>query len=328
MAAEEPLRRELAVVLAARPDRHEAIRAELNRAAAAIRIDYHRGPDYRSDAEPVDLALLREWSARHSPRPSENPDVLVVISLRDNIGGARVRNLLACVAALRDQTWPVAVTVVEADERPRWREVVEPLVDHYFFLPHDGPFNRSWAINAGVANSAGRARCVCLFDADILADREFAERNRERLLADPYAVHLPYVDMFSLDAAASHRAIRDRIGAGEPDVPLEVLRGLVLVRPPGACMWMTRDAFERVGGMDERYAGWGGEDDDMLARLELHGPVPRFTDSFLHLDHPRPPMVNDSGAPFNAHLEPISWRAEHGYGRLSGPRGADREPSR
>ncbi|WP_326473492.1 galactosyltransferase-related protein [Actinophytocola sp.] len=327
IAAEVPLRRELAEVLAGRPERLAPVLAELDRAAAAIRIDYHHGPGYRPDAEPVDLALLREWAARRPHRPSGEPDVLVVISLRDSVGGSRVRNLLACLMALRDQTWPVAVTLVETDEQPRWREVVDPLVDRYLFLPYDGPFNKSWACNVGVANSAGNARYLCILDADILADRDFVARNRERLVADGHA-HLPYVNMFSLDAAASHRAIRDRVAGGEPDVPLDVLRSLVLVRPPGACMWITRDAYDRVGGMDERFAGWGGEDDDLLARLELHGPVRRFTDPFLHLDHPRPPMVDDGGAPFNAHLEPLSWRAGYGYGRLSGPWQPDPEPSR
>jgi hypothetical protein len=106
------------------------------------------------------------------------------------------------------------------------------------------------------------------------------------------------------------------------------VRALVLKRPKGACMWITRDAFDRVGGMDERYVGWGGEDDDLVARLELHAPVRRFTDPFLHLDHPRPPMVNDGGKPFNAHVEPLSWRVEYGYGQLSGAWRSDRELSR
>ena len=328
LAGEQPLRRELATLLAGRPELHAPIRAELHRAAAGIRIDYHHGAGYRPDAEPVDLALLTEWAKDRPYRPVADQDVLVVISLRDNGGGARVRNLLACLLALRDQTVPVAVTVVETDQRPRWREVVEPLVDQYFFVPYAGPFNKSWAINVGVAHSAVRARHLCLFDADILPDREFVERNRERLLTGRYAVHLPYVDMFSLDAAASHRAIRDRVAGGDPDVPLEVLRALVLKGPPGACMWSTREAFDRVGGMDERYSGWGGEDDDMMARLEALDPVERFEDPFLHLDHPRPKMVKDDGLPFNAHLEPLSWRVDYGYGRLAGPWPADREPSR
>lgn len=334
VGAEEPLRRLLAALLAQHPERHAPIRAELDRAAAAIRIDYHHGPGYQPDVEPVDIALLREVAAGR-PRPStglpgapDEPDVLVVITLRDDVGGRRVRNLLACLLALRDQSRPAAVTVVETDESPRWREVVEPLADQYLFLAYDGPFNRSWAVNVGVAHSAVPARHVCVLDADILPDREFVARNRERLLAARYAAHLPYVDMFSLDAAASHRAIRERVAGGAPDVPLDVLRALVLKGPPGACMWLTRDAFDRVGGMDERYAGWGGEDDDLLARLESHAPVRRFTDPFLHLDHPRPSMVNAAGAPFNAHLEPMSWRAEYRRGRPSGPWQPDREPSR
>jgi hypothetical protein len=70
--------------------------------------------------------------------------------------------------------------------------------------------------------------------------------------------------------------------------------------------------------MDERYVGWGGEDDDMLARLLRHGPVKRFSDPFLHLNHPRQRMVTESGVMLNAYLEPMSWRPEYGYGRLAG----------
>jgi hypothetical protein len=57
-----------------------------------------------------------------------------------------------------------------------------------------------------------------------------------------------------------------------------------------------------------------------VARLARAGRLTRFDDPLLHLAHPRPQMTQD-GAPFNAHIEPLSWTADAGYGDLRGPRG-------
>ncbi len=319
LTAEKPLRVGLAELLASQPDRHGHLAAELDLAAAAIRIDYHHGESHRPEAVPADLSRLLEWSANRMANPARDPDVVVVIPFRDDAGGGRVRNLLACLLALRDQTRPPMITVVETDTVSRWRDVVEPLVDRYVFASHLGPFNKSWTVNLGVAHGCGQARALCVLDADILADHDFVARNAKRLRhGGQHAAHLPYLDALMLDPAASHRAIWDRVAEGEPEVPLDGLRGLVIKSPPGGCVWLTRDAFDRVGGMDERYVGWGGEDDDMLARLLRHGPVKRFSDPFLHLNHPRQRMVTESGVMLNAYLEPMSWRPEYGYGRLAG----------
>ncbi|MDA8368711.1 MAG: galactosyltransferase-related protein [Nocardiopsaceae bacterium] len=286
-------------------------------------IDYRRGARPDPPAAEVDLATVLAWR----PPPAEQSAAVrtvVVIPFRDRTNGARTRNLLACLASLRAQRRrvdDVTVTVVESDDEPRWEEAIRPWVDHYVFARHSGHFNKSWAVNVGVRQTPGTPELICMLDADVLVDELFLERNLARAERGGPSSFLPYQDMFCLDAASSHAAIRRRCEQGAPDVPLDSFRALILREPPGANLWVRADVFHRIGGFDERYTGWGGEDDDMVARLVRAGGFARFADPLLHLSHPRPQMTLD-GAPFNAHIEPGSWDPGHGYGQLHGPAAA------
>lgn len=321
-------------------------------ADAHVLVDYHNGVLADRSAAEVSVADVSAWSRRGTPGVPGVPAAsgasvtsgapgaqgtsgtsgtrtagaraVIVIPFRDRVGGARARNLLACLAALRDQDGhrdEVSVTVVESDTAPTWRDTVEPLVDHYVFARHDGHFNKSWAVNVGVRETPGEPELICVLDTDILADRRFLSRNLDRMAREPeLSAFLPYRRMFCLDPETSAAAIRRRCERGEADVPLDAVRSLVLKEPPGACLWARSTIFDAIGGFDERYQGWGGEDDDVVARLSLAGRFTRFDDPLLHLAHPRPEMTLD-GVPFNAHIDPLSWSVTGGYGDLRGPRG-------
>jgi GT2 family glycosyltransferase len=240
--------------------------------------------------------------------------VHIVIPFRDPENGPRTRNLLACLAALADQDSPGhLVTVVETDGEPRYRQLLESLGCRYVFAENRGLFNKSWAVNVGAASAAGSSGYLCVLDADILVDRYFVSRNVARMAAGTHGAHLPFQWSLSLDQPSTVRAIRVRTAERAADVPADVLRGLLLRDTPGGCLWVRPDLFGQVGGFDERYQGWGGEDDDVVARLSAAAPLVRFGDQLLHLDHPRPQMLNGS-TPFNAHIEPLSWTAGGGYG--------------
>jgi hypothetical protein len=88
---------------------------------------------------------------------------------------------------------------------------------------------------------------------------------------------------------------------------------------PGACLWIRPELYERVGGFDERYRGWGGEDEDMLYRVASAGPVIQFDDVFVHLAHRRPAMRREDGQPFNAQVPVGTWTGAQGYGELDHP---------
>ncbi|MGW0563130.1 glycosyltransferase [Streptomyces sp. NPDC003016] len=313
-AAQHALREGLTTLLDERPEQRKRLAAAVAEADRHIWIDYHLGAEYTARPLP---AVPGAPGLR--PRP-ETAAVHVVIPFRDRAGGLRTRNLLACLRALADQEGGPGhrVTVVEADSEPRTRRALEGVVDRYVFARKDGLFNKAWAVNVGVVESARDAASepayVCVLDADILVDRFFVARNTARLRDGGHGTHLPYRWSLSLDAPSTLRAIALRNDDGAADVPASVLRGLLLREPPGGCVWLRTDVFHAVGGFDERYEGWGGEDDDVVARLSAAASLRRYDDALLHLDHPRPEMTRDDGAPFNAHVEPMSWTPAHGYG--------------
>jgi GT2 family glycosyltransferase len=247
----------------------------------------------------------------------------------DRNGTARVRNILACLIALRDQSFDsrqVAITVVEFDSVPRWRSVVAPLADHYVHVLGTGRFNKSWAFNVAVRRTAGRAQVLCLLDADILADREFLERNHARFADPDHDAHLPHTEMLSLDAVSTDDLIEHRGRTGV--APLASARGLLLRDVPGGCLWVRTGLFHRIGGFDERYSGWGGEDEDMLVRVAAAGTTAQCDDVLLHMAHSRPPMRTPDGEPFNGHIQVGSWTGEHGYGDSAGPASVPRRELR
>jgi hypothetical protein len=279
------------------------------------RLAFHVGSEYRPWAELSLAGLLARAEPGEGPPPNHDPDVLVVIPFRDREeGGLRTRNLLACLLALRDQTLPRAryrVVVVESDATPRRRATIEPYADEYLFAEKAGPFNKCWTLNAGVQNAAGQADLLCLLDADFLVDAEFLERNVRRFQRPETGAFLSYGDVLNMDDAASAWAIGERCGRGLPDVDWAALRGFIVHRAPGGCVWMRRDVFDGVGGLDERYEGWGKEDMDLLLRLQLATAFFYFDDPILHLAHP--PSYDLAG---NADIPWLSWVPEAPIGQL------------
>jgi hypothetical protein len=284
------------------------------------RIGYHLGRHYFAGIPPVNAADLRVRADGRSIASDRDAEVQIIVPFRDRSGDhARLRNLLACLLALRDQSYPRSgyrVTVVEADDVPRWRDVIAPLADHYLFAEDPGPFNKSWAVNVGAVHSPGRPEVLCILDGDVLADRDFIARNASRFRNCGTGGHLTYRNMLCLDSAASSWAIGARLSRQAPQADPDHLRGFLLRRPPGCCIWTRAAAFFRIGGMDERYRGWGGEDYDFIHRLDLAAPLDSYDDWLLHLYHPSSVVLGPDGQLANAHIPHLTWRPTEPIGRL------------
>lgn len=293
-------------------------------ALASSRIGHRLGDRYGAH-DPVTVADLAAL-AGPAPRPGGDPQVLVVIPFRDRTpAAARLRNLLACVRALQDQSLgrgDYRVCVVESDTEPRWRETIAQLVDDYVFAAKADTFNKSWTVNVGVTQVAAGAALLCILDADVLVDRDFLARNTERFARPGTGAFLPFRDLSYLDAASSDRAIAVRCMQGEADVSPSEMRSFVVYRSPGVCVWLRRDVFTAVCGMDERYEGWGGEDMAFVMRLNLATPFLIFDDAMYHLYHESAGHLVD-GQTVNADIRWQDWRPDYPIGdptRFAKPR--------
>jgi GT2 family glycosyltransferase len=281
------------------------------------RFGYHVGDAY--DREAAADPDWRAWSANPPASASDEPVVQIVIPFRDQSeDGRRARNLVACLAALGDQTLPrerYHVTVVESDTTPRWRETVLTYADEWLFAFSDRPFNKSWATNCGVLRAGRQAPYLCLVDADALVDRDFVRRNTERFRRAGAGAFMCFRDLLYMDAPASAAAVRERCLEGKPEAGAERLRWFAVQRSPGLCVWLRRDVFDTVGGMDERFEGWGREDIDFVLRVQLATAFDQYDDRMLHMYHPSSGRLKN-GQTVNYHIPLLSWAPTEPIGRL------------
>jgi len=90
----------------------------------------------------------------------------------------------------------------------------------------------------------------------------------------------------------------------------------------GGRLAMYRDDFETIGGYDETLTqGWGGEDEDLVARWEQHGFSLRSvvaSEAGAHIDHSDEERVVNC----EVHDKHVSWNAHREISRLNIARGA------
>ncbi len=216
----------------------------------------------------------------------------------------RERNLAATLRWLATQ--PAAeVLVVEQDSVPRLPATLPHPAARVLFTYNPGPFNKSWGLNVGVRH-AGQD-IVALADGDLIVADGLAEAVAA--CRRGFAIAKPYRHVVDLDEASTV-AVAAALEAGEP-LPPDLAgrdRGVFGERIvlAGGVLVMRRDAYARLGGYDERFVGWGGEDDALTHRIERTRTSTAETGMgvALHLAHERTrdTTVEHAHYPMNAQL--------------------------
>lgn len=162
------------------------------------------------------------------------------------------------------------------------------------------PFNLNAARNAGVRAAADLgadlvvvtdADCVLADDVDLTAVCDAAEQG---------GLHLPFTAQRYLTAGETAAVF-----AGDTR-PLPGHPG------NGACYISRPDAWWEWGGGDERFVGWGGDDDQIVAAAMCLSTLTRHWGTVLSLHHAdeRRPVGTDEHRP-NAELAQRYWAARN-----------------
>jgi predicted glycosyltransferase involved in capsule biosynthesis len=156
-----------------------------------------------------------------------------------------------------------------------WYQRTFPAFEIFVSHNDSDPFNKARAINNGVERVGGNV--LVIIDADTVITPDQLALG---LTAGDWVV--PFNKVQNLTKDATQDWIKD--GANFEKFKTEKVRQN-FVRAGG--VWIIkREIFELVGGVDERYAGWGGEDDSFCRSVNtLYEPLVMVRGSIYHLWH-------------------------------------------
>jgi hypothetical protein len=211
----------------------------------------------------------------------------------------------------RDRLWQYC-KMYWAKEFPQW----EILEGHH----HEGPFNRSAAINGA---AKGTWDVAIILDADVILDSHLVVAGINRALQSGCMV-LPFRQRLSVSEAGTRQILDGYQGSWA--------RWVVERQPHNVstCVVVPRELWNVVGGFDERFEGWGGEDDAFHAACHAMKGVVQLSGEAWHLWHPTSPW-RDHGSPLYREALALSDRyvsvagLETGRFRTESFRGQPRE---
>lgn len=267
---------------------------------------------------------LRDWPIRFADAPaagSGDPEVSFIVGQR---GLARLPLLLATLRTLAAQEDArVECLLVEQAPRAEALPALPAWVRHVHTPPPAGEtrYSRAWAFNVGARRARGAL--LVFHDGDILAPAGYA-----RALLDAHARGAEVIDLkrflFELNAEQSAAACRGRL------LPARGPLVRVLQNARGGTLAVERAAFFELGGFDESFVGWGGEDNEFWERAALRSVHAWGCLPFVHLWHAAQPEKHvPGGAPAVLHWERlaavpprerIARLVARGCGDASGPR--------
>ena len=151
-------------------------------------------------------------------------------------------------------------------------------------LHTDGPWCKARALTDAVTRSTGST--LVIIDADLLVGTDALTWAAQQAPHAPWIVPHSHVRRYTAQTTAN---VLEGHTAGEPfdppDGDLEVPQQTVC--EGGGLVVLTRDAYNRAGGMDPRFTGWGFEDSSWGYQLEaMLGPHVQGDAMAWHLWHP------------------------------------------
>lgn len=201
--------------------------------------------------------------------PSFPSDITFVIHYRKDTED-RKHNLLTSGVYLRDKFPESEIIIVNDDkvcdedfkESFRYVGGVKPI-----FLENHDEFRKSLSFNEAAKRATGNI--FCFWDVDVLIRSGYI-RIAYELIKDGAADHVyPFNGTFVDVQKDLFHDFLTRYNFEHIEKLWELKHPSLHFasgESPGGCTMISREAFERMGGYDDRFIGWGFEDTDFLYR--------------------------------------------------------------
>ncbi len=266
-------------------------------------------------------AALAQWPVAFRDAPEMRPGPPRVSFIIGHRGRARLPHLLTTLRSLAAQRDALMeCLVVEQSAVPELSSLLPAWVRHLHTpLPYgDMPYSRSWAFNCGAREARGEY--LVFHDNDICVPVHYAREVAAVLGAGFEAARFQRF-VFYLGEAHSQELF------ASATVTLTHAPLTIMQNGQGQTIAVRRDAYFDVGGHDEAFLGWGGEDNEMFDRLRTRRLHDCSYLPFLHLYHDSQPgkgSTNPNTSYFEERMRipPTHRIAElerRGWGRPEGP---------
>jgi hypothetical protein len=249
--------------------------------------DLHIANVFPSTGAALMRMALSQWPVvmRDAPEAAEEPVVSFVIGHR---GVSRLQHLLMTLRSIAGQSGVAIECIVIEQDRERLIESRLPPWVRYTFTCSDTDYNRSATLNEGVGRARGEI--VILHDGDTLVPSRYAYEVLAHAREGAEFVDLKRF-VFYLRPDETERLF----GSGEPPVAVP---STVTQNGKGVSIAASKRAYIDIGGYDDEFVGWGGEDNDFWDRARAHGNVYEFGYlPMIHLHHEAQKGKGERAAP-------------------------------
>jgi hypothetical protein len=230
-------------------------------------------------------SALAQWPIAFADAPpaTDAPDVTFLIGHR---GSSRLPHLLLTLRSIAAQEGAaIECIVVEQSPSPELRAALPPWTRYvHQHAEPDQPYRRSATFNEGERHARGRL--LVIHDNDMLVPQRYAAEILARADDGFEAMDLKRF-IFYLTPADSGRAL----STGR--LALDERSESVIQNLRGGSIAITRIAYEAIGGFDESFVGWGGEDLEFWERAETRRATRFGYLPIVHLWHAAQPEKLD-----------------------------------
>jgi len=219
-----------------------------------------------------------EWPFSHAA--SDVSDKLPIAVIIPVSGAGRWDRLQYVIAHVVSQKGGAAeVIVVEHSPTSELGELLPDGVRYCHEQRTVGePFNKSLAMNRGAAQA--KSPVLAFLDGDcVISQRQLADVTEKLDAGGIWEAVRPIRFLFLLGEADTRRLVSGSSVESISDVR-EVQQNF-----PGLFTCVRRDVYWEIGGHDERFEGWGGEDNEFLERLNTRAVYPGAYAPAIHLWH-------------------------------------------
>jgi len=233
---------------------------------------------------------LIQWPIQMEEALTESQSDVDVSFLIGHRGEQRLPHLLDTLRSIAgQQDVNVEAIVVEQSNESQIGSTLPDWVKHLHTPPpvDDMPYCRSWAFN--IAARHARGRVLVLHDNDMLVPAAYARQATE-LHDQGYEVinlkrFIYYLDQPSSNRFGSNETLSDNRMSFDNVVQNLMAGGSIIV---------SREVFFQIGGFDEAFVGWGGEDNEFWDRAQTRRVWPYGFLPIIHLWHPSQAEKDDA----------------------------------